>query len=83
MPEVLNRFKLRVFVNLNNKSYYTQPYASNIAILIMRKNASIISELMQKALKITEGWSIKKNLKVNPAKVTLIPLTKRRKPDGL
>lgn len=44
-----------VIVILNNAGYYTQGYAGDIAILIMRKKASIISEFMQEAFKITEG----------------------------
>ncbi|KAK9704100.1 Reverse transcriptase (RNA-dependent DNA polymerase) [Popillia japonica] len=72
-----------LLVTLNDEGYYTQGCADDIAILIVGKNASTISELMQRALTRTEGWCGQEHLRVNPAKATLVPFTKIRKLDGL
>jgi ribonuclease HI len=62
---------------------YTQGYADDIVILILGKYANVVSELMQRALKIVESWCIQEKLSVNPDKTALVPFTKRRKLEGL
>lgn len=72
-----------LIVLLNNLGYYTQGYADDIVILTQGKHAGAVSELMQGALGIVEGWCIKENLRVNPTKTKLIPFTNKRKLDKL
>lgn len=51
----------------NDAGYYTHGYANEIVILIIDRHTSIISELMQIALNMVEGWCKKENLGVNLA----------------
>jgi hypothetical protein len=48
-----------LLVTSNNQGYYTQRYADDIVILILGKHANMLSELMQRALEIVEGWCLK------------------------
>jgi hypothetical protein len=72
-----------MLVILNNQGYYTQGYANDIVILILRKHANTLSELMQRALDIGEGWCLKEKLQVNPSKTALIPFTDKNNLEGL
>ncbi|KAL1446432.1 hypothetical protein WDU94_012296 [Cyamophila willieti] len=68
---------------LNNLGYYTQGYADDVVIVIRGKYLNTVSELMQSALKLVEKWCSEVNLRVNPAKTTLIPFTRKRKLEEL
>jgi hypothetical protein len=56
-----------LLATLNNQGYYTQGYADDIVILILGKHANTLSELMQRALEIVEGWCLKEKQQVNPS----------------
>jgi hypothetical protein len=72
-----------LLVTLNNQGYYIQGYADDIVILILGKHANMLSELMQSALEIVEGWCLKEKLQVNPSKTSLIPFTNKKNLEGL
>jgi len=68
---------------LNSMGIYTQGYADDIAILVVGNNMRLISEKMQRALKIVEDWCSRVNLSVNPEKTVIVPFTKRRNMEDL
>jgi hypothetical protein len=72
-----------MLATLNNQGYYTQGYADDIVILILRKHANTLSELMQRALDIVDGWCLKEKPQVNPSKTALIPFTNKKNLEGL
>ena len=56
-----------------------QGYADDLVVIIRGKHESVISDLMQNALNITNSWCRKKGLNINPKKTSIVPFTNRRK----
>jgi ribonuclease HI len=58
-------------------------YADDILVYVTGKYGSTVSEVAQRALKISEKWCKNCNLSINPSKATILPITHRYKTTGL
>ena len=64
---------------LHKEGVDAQGYADDLVVIIRGKYESVISDLMQNALNITNSWCRKKGLNINPKKTSIVPFTNRRK----
>jgi hypothetical protein len=63
---------------LNSNGYYTVGYDNDTAILINGKFPYTVSEVLQTALCTIQKWCKKVSLSINPNKMVIIPLTRKR-----
>ncbi|KAL1457413.1 hypothetical protein WDU94_007649 [Cyamophila willieti] len=54
-------------------------YADDFVIVVRGKDKTTLTELLQYALSIVERWCLRKGLRVNPLKTTLVPFTNKYK----
>jgi ribonuclease HI len=58
-------------------------YADDILIYVAGKFGATVSDVMQRALRISEKWCRKNSLSINPSKAVIIPITHRYKYNDL
>lgn len=68
---------------LEANGVFVQGYADDLAILAIGKFEHTASELLSRALGIVDKWCAEAGLIVNPAKVVIVPFTRRRRLGGL
>jgi hypothetical protein len=68
---------------LNSNGYYIVGYADDIAILIIGKFPHTVSEVLQTALHTVQQWCERTKLSINPNKMVIIPVTRKRNTKGL
>jgi hypothetical protein len=68
---------------LNRSGYYTIGYADDTVILINRKFPSTVSKVLHTVLGLIQQSCNRTDLSINPRKMVVIPLTKKRALKGL
>lgn len=63
---------------LSEAGFHVQGYSDDLVIMIKGKVTSVMSDLMQQALKIIEHWCRDKGLDINPSKTEMVLFTHRR-----
>ncbi|KAL1448474.1 hypothetical protein WDU94_005530 [Cyamophila willieti] len=66
---------------LTTSGYEVIGYADDVVILIRGKYEEVISDLMQNALNQILSWCQTNGLNINPSKTTIVPFTRRHRPN--
>ncbi|KAL1446330.1 hypothetical protein WDU94_005475 [Cyamophila willieti] len=78
-PRLWNLVADGLLTELNELGFYTLGYADDFVIVVRGKDKTTLTELLQYALSIVERWCLRKGLRVNPLKTTLVPFTNKYK----
>jgi hypothetical protein len=82
-PLLWNLVVDRLLTATNNLGFSTFGYADDIVIIVQGKFPHTVREIMQNALNMVAKWAAKEGLNISPHKTAIVPLTNRRKIEGL